>query len=832
MDLHLLLEAALLSPPYTTLTYALPPWLPLSAWCPGMRVAVPLGKSCRAAVVLGIEPAREDRPQGLKFALWPLEHQPLLDAGYLELARNTGLRHCLPPGRILGTVLPAPLRLIKGKLRFFGDALPRELALQEVAALAGRLEVPQNITAEKHSEMPLVWPAAKELERLGAAWAAGRGDWSAAGDSPLDTDIVSLAQDPPWPVRPRATRQMQMLEYLLAKGSLSKRRLFEALGPSSSTTLTLLTARKLLRVERAAVSLPPPPEKSLGQPRWNAKFSLNPAQTAIVEALSRDLHHENAPSPGQALRQARGAAPRAGIHLLHGITGSGKTALYMALAARCLAGGKNVLLLAPEVALALKLQQDAAAQLAGVDTVLYHGYLGLREREAIFRDAATRNRPVLVIGTRSALFLPLQNIGLIILDEEHDSSFKQDEGLTYQAKELAWYKAGQHEALLLLGSATPDVKSYYAARQGRITLHELPRRVGEVSLPELRFVRPGALGPSGADVSGSILARESLEALGECARQGNQAIILLNRRGYAPFMYCLNCRETLRCPHCDISLTYHKGREKMLCHYCGFSLSFPCPCPSCGSLHYLPMGEGTEKLEETLLPHLPPNSGILRLDRDSTRRPGRMEEILASFARGDAAVLVGTQMLSKGHHFPNVTLVVAADADLGLNLPDYRAAEKSFQLILQAAGRSGRGEKPGQVIIQTRDPDHYCWEYVRANDYVGFFEHEIALREKRLYPPFVRLGLIRLSFPADWTGGMARLEAITAALREHGRRITATVLGPAPAPLAMLRGYKRFHCLIKSASWLHIRELYLTAARAAGHSRMRIALDPDPVNML
>ncbi len=820
MSALFLADVALLSPPYAILTYSLPPWLPHDAWAVGLRVGAPLGKGCRAAVILGLRQQKqgEKLPEGLKHLLWPLERAPLLTPEYLDLVRQLGLRQSAPMGRILGTVLPAPLRSGKGRVRLFGaEDAPgrnRDLSFADIAALP---------EAEKAA--------------CGKAWAEGLAVCLGGGCDPLDMELCHLAQDPPWPVRPRALRQLEVLEYLLTRGAVSRRRLAEDLGRESTAALALLTERGLVRIRPLEETAPVVPERSDAPAVWRAPFTLTAAQQEALDAFVGVLE-----------------AGEAQTHLLHGITGSGKTAVYLALAAESLRRGRSVMLLAPEVALAHKLRADVERHLPGAPLLFFHGYQSVPEREATFRALAERNSaaspscdcgvqgpqapggvrgsapysPCLIVGTRSALFLPLRGLGVIILDEEHDSSFKQDEGLTYQAKEVAWYRAGREKALLLLGSATPDVKTYYAARQGQLPLHHLPDRVGGGALPPVRLAAvPRGMG------EGSVLTSESVAALADCVERGDQAVILLNRRGYAPLMYCLGCGEVLRCPHCAISLTYHKGRERAVCHYCGHAAPYPSPCPSCGGMHFLPMGEGTEKLEESLIPRLPTGTRVLRLDRDSTRRPGKMEEILAAFGRGEAQVLVGTQMLSKGHHFPGVTLVVAADADLGLNLPDYRAAERTFQLLVQAAGRAGRGEKAGEVIIQTRDPSHYCWQYVKTADYAGFYAEEIARRERRLYPPFVRLALLRMNFPADWGKGMGAVEDVAAHLRARGRDLGMTVLGPAPAPIAMLRGTKRFHCLIKAEAWGPVRDLYASALRVGGRwGKLRLALDLDPVNML
>lgn len=804
MTSQLLAHVALLSPPYAILTYSLPSYLPAELWSPGLRVAAPLGKGFRAAVLLETAPHKEGEalPPGLRPLLWPLEQHPLLPPDYLALARQLGLRQAMPLGRILGTVLPAPLRSARVRLRFFGPKGTRDLQAKDLAALS---------------------PA--DLAECASLWCSGNCVCLGGAVDALDREVCTLAQDPPWPVRPRATKQMAFLEYLLAHGSATRRRLVDTFGPEAGETLKTLVGRGLVSLRPLEEAACLPKESGEGcATGWTAPFALTEAQRGALAAFEAYL---DAPFPGPDASRGGGGSSHPATHLVHGVTGSGKTAVYLSLAASCLVRGRSIMLLAPEVSLALKLRQDVREHLPNAPLFFYHGYQSPQEREATFRALAEREAPALIVGTRSALFLPVRNLGAIVLDEEHDGSFKQDEGLNYQAKEVAWFRTGQVGALLVMGSATPDVKTFYAAEKGQIPLHSLPDRVGGGNLPQVRFVGlPRSMG------DGGLLAEESINALAGTVDRGEQAVILLNRRGYSPLMYCLDCGAVLRCPHCAISLTYHKGRERVVCHYCGHTAPFPCPCPSCSSLHYLPMGEGTEKLEESLLPLLPSGARILRLDRDSTRRPGRMEEILSAFGRGEASVLVGTQMLSKGLHFPNVTLVVAADADLGLNLPDYRAAERTFQLLVQASGRSGRGEKAGEVLVQTRDPEHYCWQYVRENDYAGFYRQEIAMREKRRYPPFVRLGLVRMSFPVIWSGGAACLDQITLALRAAGKEAGVIVLGPAPAPLAQLKGRRRFHCLIKAQDWGVIRNIYAKAVQAAGKGQMRLALDLDPVNML
>ncbi len=382
-------------------------------------------------------------------------------------------------------------------------------------------------------------------------------------------------------MRPSATRQIEVLEYLHEHGAVSRRHLLRSLGQAAAPALqSLLRAGHLALTREEAgeeeeqALLPPP----------SAPFSLNADQQAALNDVRAALD---------------GDAPAS--RLLYGVTGSGKTAVYLELARECLARGKSLLLLAPEVALAHKLRRDAACALPDAPLFFHHGYQSPARREATFRALAARREPCLVVGTRSALFLPVPRLGCVVLDEEHDASFKQDEGLSYQAKEVAWFRMAQARGLLLLGSATPDVKTFYAAENGQLPLLRLPHRVGGRSLPPVELVDISALPPAASSLEGSgLLAPTSEAALRETLHRGEQAVVLLNRRGYAPLMYCLDCNATLRCPQCEIGLTYHKGREKLVCHYCGYTRPFPSPCPQCRGMNFLPLGEGTERLSERL----------------------------------------------------------------------------------------------------------------------------------------------------------------------------------------------------------------------------------------
>ncbi len=780
-------NVALLSPPFATLTYAHPNWWPKdynNLFVRGLRVVVPLGKSMRAAVILNEHTTNiKVAADKIKPIAWPLECEPLLDASYMDMVEQLALRQYRTIGHILGSILPVGLRINHVKIRYFHSGKPRTLNLKAILALSKQ-----------------------EQHELACTLQSGAGEMLLPMQDAASSEMCCLEVDPPWPVRPQATRQIAILDYLLEKGSISRRSLNSALGQSVAPALTSLIQHGHVSLrqgheeeEEDSFELLPPPA---------ASFELSFAQNDALKALTQGFQTNTAQS-----------------HLLFGVTGSGKTAVYLELTKHCYAQNTSILLLAPEVALALKLKRDVSLALPHLPVFLYHGYQSPNKREQLFRTLALRKEPCVIVGTRSALFLPIPHLRTIVLDEEHDASYKQDEKLHYHAKEVAWFRISQQKGLLVLGSATPDIKTFYASKEKQLPTQILPNRVGGGTLPQIELIDI-----SNQAGSGGILAKASEQALRETIERGEQAVILLNRRGYAPLMYCLACNQTAKCPHCEIGLTYHKSREKLICHYCGYNLDFPVICPHCKGMHYLPMGDGTEKVAEYINNFT--SKPVLRLDRDSTRREGRVEEILESFARGESQILVGTQMLSKGHHFPNVTLALVADADVGLNLPDYRAAERTFQLLVQSAGRAGRGTKPGSVLIQTRDTKHYCWQYIKNADFEGFYADELARRAKRHYPPFVFLALIRLSYARDFSEGKSIIQEVGSELRRLGQEHNVIILGPAPAPLSLLRGQRRMHCLLKGKDWNSIRQVYAMLLKKIDSQHLRVSLDLDPISML
>lgn len=503
-----------------------------------------------------------------------------------------------------------------------------------------------------------------------------------------------------------------------------------------------------------------------------------------------------------------------GPFLLYGVTGSGKTEVYLRAAEEALGKGKGVLILVPEIALTPQLYTRVKERLGG-PVGLIHSGMTPSERGYEF-ERVVKGETRVVLGARSAIFSPLRDLGLIVVDEEHDPSYKQDEGgLRYNARDLALVRGRIEGAKVILGSGTPSVETFYNAWRGRYRLLRMPFRIGGRRPPRAEVV----------DMRGrrGVISPELLDALRECISAGGQAILFLNRRGYAPYVLCTECGEPLRCRYCSVSLTYHADREVLLCHYCGYHLRSPQVCPSCGSKDLRPLGFGTERVARELREVLP-GARVERMDSDALSGKRDYERVLKGLEEGRVNVVVGTQMVVKGHDFPGIRLVGVVLADNVLNLPDFRAAERTFQLLSQAAGRTGRGSGGGRVIIQTYLPEHYAVRAAAKGDYPSFFEEEIRRRKELLYPPFCRLALLRFSGRDE---GRVREVARGVARDLEGSGVM--VLGPAQAPLARLHGRWRWQVLLKAPTYRPLREAIRSLPNPKG---VRVEWDVDPWDML
>jgi len=773
----MLLDVALLEPPYKTYTYKIPSYLESSIFSPGTRAVVPVKNRFIVGIILKNYKGPEVLHFEIKEVLMPLEKKPLYSPAHLEVIEEISKHLLVEPGQIISLSIPSAIKSLK---LYFHDKQGKKYSIKNVLK-----NDPESLTT-----FIIKW---------------------ISGDVELITShkkhsLLELNSPPPWPIRPNARVQLNLLEYLYINGPQPKSSLTHHFGKNITQTISTLLKKGLIREKQVDKT----PKFILSQ-KFCQKLIPTEEQKNAISSLTQ--------------RMEQGVF---NIALLYGVTGSGKTLVYANLIKKALELNKSALLLLPEVALAEGVYREIKSFFSNVPIYFYHGYLSPAYRYEIFKEISRQDQNLIVIGTRSSIFLPIKRPGIIIIDEEHDSSYKQEERLRYHVRDVAYLLAKRFNSLLLFGSATPDVRTFYASKNKDILLLKMKKRVGERKLPNIKLInlneQPPKFGPFSEEVF-----REIKSTIDE----GDQIIILLNRRGFSPLMWCTSCKEVVKCSNCSVSMTYHKKMERLICHYCGLSIPFPTTCPICGSCSFIPLDHGTEQVEEFVNTSFGNKCSILRLDRDSYKKEKNEEDILLSFAKGHYQILVGTQMCSKGHNFPKVTLVVVVNGDIGLNLPDYRATERTFQLLLQVAGRSGRGEKQGRVYIQTRNPNHYCWQYILKNDYDGFFSHELELRRQRRYPPFVKLALMRFQFNRNWPQG----EKIISEIKKDIRNISSKsirVLGPAPAPIFIMNNQKRYQCLIKAEKWSPIREFAFKIMEKYSNisKKLKVILDLDPYQML
>jgi primosomal protein N' (replication factor Y) len=530
-----------------------------------------------------------------------------------------------------------------------------------------------------------------------------------------------------------------------------------------------------------------------------------------------------------AIAQLTGALGQGGGFLLHGVTGSGKTEVYLRVIAEARARGLGALMLVPEIALTPQLVARFRARFGDAIAVL-HSELGARARDDAWRSLRA-GRVQLAIGARSALFAPVLDLGVVVVDEEHDGSFKQEEGFRYHARDMAMLRAHRAGAVCILGSATPSLESFRLAQQQRLGLLTLAKRATAQTLPPVEVV--DLTRHRGTPSGQRLLSGPLHQALDQCLADGGQAILFLNRRGFAPSARCGECGELQECPACSVALTVHRGARVLRCHYCDFSTPNTGACILCGCPDLIELGIGTEQLESALA-EVFPSARMARLDRDTASGEG-VEAVLDRLRRKEVDVLVGTQMVTKGHDIAGVTLVGVILADQSLAFPDFRASERTFQLLTQVSGRAGRGDRPGRVVLQTYQPDHPAVRFATRHDYAGFCDSEMEARQELLYPPFSHLVALRVD-----AGGESHARAVIAGLCEAARAHPAvragevSVLGPAPAPIARLRGRYRYRALLKASERPPLRAVaHMLAGRIdEGLGSARATLDVDPVAML
>lgn len=522
---------------------------------------------------------------------------------------------------------------------------------------------------------------------------------------------------------------------------------------------------------------------------------------------------------------AQVASGRPGVVLLHGVTGSGKTEVYLHALEAVIGQGRSGMALVPEISLTPQAVDRYRQRLGERVAVLHSGLTPAERVEAWW--SLKEGRMAVALGARSCVFAPLPELGLVIVDEEHETSYKQEQSPRYHARQVAIRRAVASGATVVLGSATPSVESYHWALEGRYTLVEMPQRVEDRPLPEVEVVNLQRLGRRGRERALGHVLRERIR---ETLARGEQVMLLHNRRGFASFLMCSDCGHLSRCPRCDISFTFHAGPPRLVCHYCLYETAPPSVCGSCGGIEVAHFGAGTQRVEEEVMEAFP-EVPLLRMDRDTTRQMSDHRRLLEQFARREAQILVGTQMIAKGHDFPNVTLVGVVLADTALNLPDFRAAERTFSLLTQVAGRAGRGQQRGRVVIQTYNPEHYAIRHAATHQFRAFFDEELAFRRALEYPPFTHLVNVILS-GEDAAPVEQSACAMASALRSLMRGLSCVILGPAPCALGRIHRKSRWHLVFKCRRVQEIMPVIRTYLREHGTPGVSVAVDADPVSLL
>ena len=603
-------------------------------------------------------------------------------------------------------------------------------------------------------------------------------------------------------------KQRAGLELVGATSGLDQRELSER--GVSRDVVARLVALGLVTWRRDQVERDPFPRSAAPPGTRDDDRTLTEEQAVAVAALSERVD--------------------AGFHvaLVHGVTGSGKTEVYLRVADLVRQSGRQVLLMVPEIALTPSIA-SFFRDVFGDRVAIQHSALSIGERHDQWHRIR-RGEVDVVVGTRSAVFAPLPRVGLVIVDEEHDTSYKQDEAPRYHGRDVAIMRASRENALVILGSATPSMESYHHAVSGKYQLVTLTRRVLDRPLASVRIVNMREeYASEGPD---AVLSRALIEGIEARLSRREQVVVLLNRRGYATSVLCRQCGDTFDCPNCSISLTVHRagGGWRARCHYCNHAVLVPKACRKCAAPYLEHIGFGTERVEEHLALRFP-QARIGRVDRDAVRRKGALTSLLSRFASGELDVLVGTQMIAKGHDFPRVTLVGVISADVGLGMADFRAAERTFQLLTQVAGRSGRGEQAGEAIVQTLYPEHYSVQLACRQDYAAFFERELAYRKGLRYPPIVALvnAVVRGRSLEDATHVADLLAERIVKADASG---SFTVLGPAPAPLTKLRGEHRAQLFLKGSRRADMRKALRQTLEEMPEIRRRVVVDIDPLSVL
>jgi len=811
-----LVRVAVPVPSLDALTYAIPDTMPQPP--AGARVLVPLGSRVMTGVVVRshADPGSSDPGSDIKEVIEILDVEPFLTEDVLQLCEWVAEYYACGIGEAISTALPPRARIASerhaqitdaGQARMLTERGHRRDILERLAAgkalRVDTLEVRARAaltTLERDGFITLTTPLKGSASAFRTVRVAAL---TAQGHEVAGTEEAAAALR-------LGDRQREALQLLrgspdgLATSELADRGITPA-------AMTRLAALGLVSLTRKRVERDPFVAGYFVVGRAPS-LSLTSEQTAAFERL-----------------RAMAATAAFGTALLHGVTGSGKTEIYLRLADEVRQRGRGVLLLVPEIALTPATALTFRATF-GERVAIQHSGLSDGERHDQWQRIRRGDVDV-VVGTRSAVFAPVKSLGLIVVDEEHDGSYKQEESPRYHGRDVAVVRARMAGALVVLGSATPAMESYHNAQTGRYTLISLANRVLDRPMAAVRIVNMrNEYAASGPDV---ILSSVLCDALAARLDEGEQSIVLLNRRGYASSIFCRECASTLECPNCSVSLTVHRAARRARCHYCNHSTPLPKTCAKCAGPYLEQIGFGTERVEADIIEKFP-CARVARVDRDTIRKRGAIIALLERFAARELDVLVGTQMIAKGHDFPRVTLVGVISADVGLGLADFRAAERTFQLLTQVAGRSGRGEIRGEAIVQTLYPEHYSIQHACRQDYRAFYDDEINFRKSMRYPPAVAMinavvkARTRAAAMQDATDLVHALRGETVA----GFKPTFRVLGPAQAPLSRLKGEHRAQFFVKGSHRTAMRQALVAALDARPDIKRRTIVDVDPMSVL
>ncbi|MBS1794472.1 MAG: primosomal protein N' [Acidobacteria bacterium] len=813
-------EVALPIPLRQTFTYRLPVGMRENVR-PGARLLVPFGKRQLTGYAVALhQTLAEDvelEQEAIREALELLDEEPLITEEILKLTQWTADYYASSWGEVLKASLPAGINASveqvasitsKGRDELLKVTTSKTVKTQILRHLAQHGETTVRELAAQYGATP-AQRAVRELAKT--EWITTFHRALSAQVRPKRRKAVRLLPPEKHQANPKplSEAQAKILETLLKfDGEMLFTELMETADTGASAINTLA---KYGFVEIFVQEVLRDPLKDAKIPEIT-DLTLTDEQAGVLDELEKSL------------KDAKYKA-----FLLHGVTGSGKTEIYIRAMKHALEDDKSSLMLVPEIALTPVFSRRLRA-VFGDEVAILHSNLSTGERFDEWRRIR-RGQARIVIGTRSAVFAPLRNLGLIIVDEEHDGSYRQHESPYYNGRDVAVVRAHFIQATVVLGSATPALESFHNSQTGKYEYLQLPNRVGNRPLARAEIVDMRLVfRQMGKDASFSPALVEAIE---ETHARGEQSIILLNRRGFSQFVLCRTCGETIRCRNCDITLTFHKRESRLICHYCNHREKVPHSCPDCKSHFLYFMGEGTEQIEDLLkrkFSHL----RIARIDRDTTARRKEMESVLERFAEGEIDMLVGTQMLAKGHDFHNVTLVGVISVDAGLALPDFRSAERTFQLLTQVAGRAGRGQLQGRVLIQTYYPEHYALRHSQTQNYEAFYDEEIRFRRNLAYPPFVALASLLIRHP-NYNYAFDQAQILKECLIKHNRDNTCRILGVAPAPLSRLKNEFRLQLLVKAQNRAKLRETLDFALHDAGERfcDLRIvSVEIDPINLL